>query len=169
LLPVHRFCIYDAAKLKWHCVLYNLLLIIRELSAENSGEWLWWRWYHTLLGSLGDCRNAIKSRHHILGIWSGQPQSTMSATSPVHLKLLLLDLRFARRWQASLLSSAIWHRVFPSTFQPILWPPPFIWTENINLLTFCRKYQEFAVQIVIVKFNRLPQINSPSSQFKNNH
>ena len=88
-------------KLKWRGVLYNLLLIVRDLSAENSGEWLWWRWYHTLLGSLGDCRNAIKSRHHILGIWNGQPQSTMSATSPVHLKLLLWDLRFARRWQAS--------------------------------------------------------------------
>ena len=138
-LPVHRFCIFDAAKLKSHVVLYNLLWIIRDLSAENSGEWLWWRWYHTLLGCLGDCRNAIKARHHILGIWSGQPHSTVSATSPVHLKLLLWDLRFSRKWQASLLSSAIRSRVLPPTFQPILWPPPFIWTENLNLLMFCRK------------------------------
>jgi hypothetical protein len=38
-----------------------------------------------------------------------------------------------------LLSSAIWHHVFPPMFQPILRPPPFIWTENFNLITFCRK------------------------------
>jgi len=24
------------------------MLIIRDLSAENSAEWLWWRWCHTL-------------------------------------------------------------------------------------------------------------------------
>lgn len=138
-LPVHKFCIFDTAKLKWHIVLYNLLLIIRDLSAENSREWLWWSWYHTLLECLGDCRNVIKGRHHILGIRSVQPHSTTSVTSPVHLKLLLLGLRFSRMWQASLLFSAIWRRVFPTTFQSILWPLPFIWTENLNLLAFYRK------------------------------
>jgi len=168
-VPVYRFCIFDAVKLKWHGVLYNLLLIIRDLSAENSGEWLWWGWYNTLLGCLGDFRNSIKARHHILGIWRGRPHSAMSATSPVSLKLLLWDLGFSRRWNANLLSSAIWRRVFLPTFQPILWLPPFIWRENLILLTFCRKISIFCLQIVIVNFNRLLQINSPSSQFRSNH
>jgi len=138
-LPIRRFCILDTAKLERHGVEYSLLLIIRDLSADNSGEWLWCRSYHTVLECLGDCRNAIKARHHILGIWSEQPHSTMPATFPVQLKLLLWDLRFSRKWQANLLPSAIWHRVFPPTFQPILWPRPLIWTENFNFIKFCRK------------------------------